>query len=61
MAHLFEPQITNAVLESTAIARRRLFRQDPRKAAVDLDFGPKKLAARADVDVGATSQVDSGS
>jgi hypothetical protein len=39
--HLVETEITHAAIESTGIDRRGLFRQHPREAAVDLDFGPK--------------------
>ena len=45
MAHFFEAEVTNALPKAIGNDRRGLFRQHPREAAIDLDFGPKACGA----------------
>ena len=61
LSQLVVGQVSGGGAEPFGVDRCSLLSEHPRVDAAGTSISGRKLAARADVDVGATSQVDSGS
>ena len=60
MAKLVEGEMPDVVPEAKRVDSSRLLNQYPRRYSVEQNLPGRKLAGRAEVDVGATSRVDRG-